>query len=114
MKLKPNYVIVRVPDALWPSLVIGVSGENCMVETDDNGERVVMMSRDDARILIGSPMPGNLPWRAANEALLRQLGPTPKPTVGIHIAGALTTREAAPRNPRDIGGMSRGIGAPRE
>ena len=103
-------VKVNIPDELFPSLIVGVSGAEYPVKG-----RTVLMSRDDAHALIGSAMPGNLlPWRAANEQLLQQLGPLPKPTLGIHIAGALTTREAAPRNPRDIGGMAWGIGAPRE
>jgi hypothetical protein len=107
MKLKPEHVIVQVPHAEWPSMVIGASGENCMVETDDNGARVIQMTPTDAHILIGSPMPGNLPWRAANEALLRQLGPLPKLEPGIHIASALAARYApAPRDIADRGGIT--------
>jgi hypothetical protein len=102
-------VRVTIPSDLWLTHVGGASGENYAAVHGPDGERFVMMTPEDARMLIGTP--SNLPWRAANEALLRQLGPTPKPTVGTHIAGALTTREAAPR---DIGGMSRGIGAARE
>jgi len=112
MKLKPGYVVVKIPDTDWPSMVIAVSGENCPVEiADDGSSRVVQMLPDDARVLIGTPMPGNLPWRQANEALLQQIGAPPKLEPGICIAAHLQALEQMrPLHPKDIRGTLRELG----
>jgi hypothetical protein len=52
-------------------------------------------------------LPSSLPLKAENEALAKMLGPMPKLEPGINIAAALAARDAAPRDPRDVGGMAR-------
>ncbi len=65
-------VRVTVPADLWPSMVIGASGENYPVEVDSNGERFVTMSRDDARALLVSPFSPPA-WLAANPEVAESL-----------------------------------------
>jgi len=68
-------VRVAVPANQWPSTIIGISGANYLVygSADD---RFLMMSSDDARVFIHSPISPS--WREMNPKSLNGL-------VGLHF-----------------------------
>jgi hypothetical protein len=78
-------VKVSVPTDLFPSIVNGASGEPYVVKTADNGERFIMASEEDARLMINGGF-ADQRWKAANQTLSVVLGRPPKPEAGINIA----------------------------
>jgi hypothetical protein len=110
MDIKRDHIIVKLPADQWPSIVVGVSGQSCKVEIADDGSRVVQMTPDDARALIGTPLSANLKWREANPALLARLGPPERPSPGISLPRLQrSVADAAPRDPQDRFGSAREI-----
>lgn len=78
--MKNNRVRLRVP--LDSSTIVAASGDVVMV-TLEAGERWAELLLDDARLLLNSGLPDNLPWRELNPHLVNMLGPIPKEHPGI-------------------------------
>jgi hypothetical protein len=80
----PIRVKVIVPSDLT-SVVVGPSGETYVAKTADIGETFMMMSEEDARIMINGAY-SDQRWKAANPTLSAVLGRPPKPEAGINLA----------------------------
>jgi hypothetical protein len=98
-----------------------VPNESCVIETadghshlvsiDEEGRRFVMLTVEAVKPFLESGLACSLPWREINAHLLGgALGPVEKPSPGISMARLQrATANAAPRDPRDVGGMANDV-----
>src|SRR5262245_61242070 len=101
-----------------PMVTITVPGDCSVVQTPDGhmhtvavdaaGRRTVTISAAHARVMLNSGLECSLAWKAVNAELAARLGPMPKLEPGVRVADLLqAAADAAPRDPRDVGGMVR-------
>jgi hypothetical protein len=100
-------VRVVAPPGMEPSTLVGASGIHYLAKIEGT-DRVFYLSKADARCILGNHIASNLSWISSNQPLKSQLGSIPAAPPGVRVADLLqAARDAAPRDPRDVGGMAR-------
>jgi hypothetical protein len=106
-EIKIEGVRINLPPDITASHIIGPSGHSYQVNTDADGVRWIDMTVKDCEAMLPSAAPHIAPWRTANPTAFQRVGgQVKKPEPGVRIADRLHAGDMAPRDPRDLGGIS--------